>query len=258
MIQPEGERELSLKDTLMALPPDLKAFAPDDNFSYYERTNQMHCGPGEGGSKFTDPEVRNIFDVLKRYEGLAEKIAERADDREALKTAGAPEGAFLPATRTEGAGPEALYYKVDGVEGRLGVIQLKDLPLNTRVLVRREKGVSKKGEKTYTPVSFSVIRGTPEKLPKTDFATIIVGREPGGKDELWTIHPGPPVRPAMGEFAFTADLPGPDEVPSGEKQAVRVATVADLMEKAGMKPDEYIKIVPGDLDKISGEYQMVE
>jgi hypothetical protein len=256
----EAGNELSFWDTRMTLPSDVHALLPEAHKVYYESTNQMHCGPGEGGSKFTDPRVKNIFDVVALKAELASMVEGRTDDRDALRAAGAPESAFLPAVKGPEAPPglpEALYFKVEGVEGRLGIIQLKDLPPGTRVIVRREKGHGKKAENGYTPVSFTAIHGTIEDMPKTDFATVIVGRAPGEKDEVWTVHPGAPVRPAMGEFGdWTQKLVGPGEVAAGEKQPARVMTVEELMKATDLKEEDYIKIVPGNLDEVAAKYNL--
>ncbi|KPJ85686.1 hypothetical protein AMJ57_02325 [Parcubacteria bacterium SG8_24] len=259
---PDPQREgveLTLRDTRMTLPKEVQELLPEENMTYYESTNQMHCGEGLGGSKFE--KVNNIFEVIARYPDLATKVKERTDDRETLLAAGAPESAFLPATKGPDAPeglPEALYFKVEGVEGRLGITRLADLPEDTRVLVRREKGQSDPDEKQYTPVSFTVIRGTEADMPKVDFATIIVGREGGeeGQDAVWTTHPGAPVRPAMKEFDWTRDLRSPEE--SGGEQEARVVTVKDLLEKAEMSGDDYVKLVPGDMDETLKEYRVLE
>lgn len=251
-----------LTESYKELPNDLQQLLPEANMSYYANTDRMHCGPGEGGSKFEDPRITNIFEVIAMRGDLPERVAERVDDREALKAAGAPDSAFLPATKGPDAPaglPEALYYKVEGVEGRLGIIKVSELPPDTKVLVSREKGKSTPGEKGYAPTSFTVIRGTVEDMPKTDFATIIVGRMGGeqGANETWTVHPGAPIRPAVSqEYEWTGDLRSPEELKEGEKQAVRVMTIAELMEKAGLKPEDHVKIVPGDLEKAVEAYDV--
>ncbi len=242
----------------MSLAPDIKKLLPDEG--YVESMNNMHVVPGEGGSKFTDPRVGNILDVVNMYKDLAKKVAGREDDREALMAAGAPSNAFLPSTKTEGmpAGlPEALYFKVDGVEGRLGIARIGDMDPGTRVLVRREKGQSDPKVKPYVPVSFTVVRGTVEDMPKTDFATIIVGRSPGDEDGVWTLHPGAPIRPAGGEYSFTGGLIGPDEVPAGEKQPARVMTLAEVKAGAGLSDNDYVKITPGNIDEVAAKYTIL-
>lgn len=259
----EHRESKPLAESYKDLPNDLQQLLPEANMGYYASTDEMHCGPGEGGSKFEDPRVRNIFDVIAMRRDLPERVAERADDREALKAAGAPESAFLPSTKGPGAPaglPEALYYKVEGVEGRLGIIKAGELAPDTKVLIRREKGKSDpEDKKGYAPVSFAAFGGAAEDMPKTDFATIIVGRSGGetGANEVWTVHPGAPIRPAaLKELPFTADLRSPEETPEGEKQGVRVMTVAELMEKAGLKPEDYIKINPGELEKAVEAYDV--
>lgn len=258
----EQRESKPLAETYKDLPHDLQQLLPEGNMGYYAGTDKMHCGPGEGGSKFEDPRVKNIFDVIAMRRDLPERVSERADDREALLAAGAPESAFLPATKGPDAPaglPEALYYKVEGVEGRLGIVKVSDLAPETRVLIGREKGKSDPNEKGYAPVSFTVIKGSVEDMPKTDFATVIVGRSGGeaGANEVWTVHPGAPIRPAASkELPFTSDLRSPEELKEGEKQAVRVMTVAELMEQAGLKPEDYIKIAPGDLEKALEAYDV--
>lgn len=253
----------SLEETKEKLPHDVQALVPHDMMSYYSQTNDMHCAPGEGGSKFTDAKVENILDVLQKIPNLGERVTERTDDRETLKNAGTPDSVFLPSTRTpedpKGL-PEALYYKVDGIEGRLGVIQIKDIPSDARILVRREKGSSDPdNKKSYTPVSFTYINGTVYDMPRTDFATVIVGREEGEKDSLWTIHPGAPIRPVLKEIGdWSQKLKSPEEVGEEEKQLVKVLSVEQLLKEGELKPEDYIKITPGKLDTVLQKYQILE
>ncbi len=264
MSEPSSEFGIaSLEETKKKLPHDVQALIPKEMMSYYNQTNDMHCAPGEGGSKFTDAKIENIFDVLQRVPNLAQRVMERTDDREALKTAGTPDSAFLPSTKTsqDPAGlPEALYYKADGIEGRLGVIQLKDIPSDARILVQREKGTSDPSDKkTYTPVSCTYINGTVYDMPRTDFATVIVGRDAGEENSVWTIHPGAPARPVLKEIGdWSQKLKSPEETLTGEKQLVKVMTIEQLMKEAELGPEDYIKIVPGKLDSILQKYQVME
>lgn len=245
----------------MALHPETKVLLPDRNYSHLEQTNAMHCGPGEGGSKFTDARVRNVLDVVNMRADLAEKVQAREDDRDALKALGVSDRAFLPSTKTEGMPvglPEALYYKVDGVEGRLGIIQIDEVPAGTKVLIRREKGVSdKENVGSYAPVSLTAICGALEEMPKTDFATIIVGREADGVNEIWTVHPGAPIRPMMTEFDLSRGLSGPGEVAEGAKQPVRLVTIEQLRALPEPAGKDYIKITPGNIDEIAAQYNVL-
>lgn len=251
----------SFRDQWMSLPPDIQPLLPEENIGRYESTNAMHCGPGVGGSKFTDERVKSIFDVVAMRPDLANRVRERADDRKALEAAGASETAFLPATKGPDAPagqPEALYFKVENVEGRLGIIQVKELAPGTRVIVRREKGKSNPAEKGYAPASITVILGSAEDMPKTDFATIIVGRSGGdqGSNEVWTVHPGAPIRAATREISGAERLLSPEETPSGEKQAALVMTIEDAMKAVNLSPEDYVKIVPGDLDETLKAYDV--
>jgi len=210
-----------------------------------------------GGSKFT--EIANIFEVLEK-DGvrIAEAVKARTDDREALLRAGASERAFLPSTKAEADPeglPEALYYKVDGVKGKLGIEKIGNLDPATRILVRREKSAKDDQGREKVPCSFTVIQGNPEDMPDTDYATVIVGREGGdkAKDELWTIHPGAPIRAAQGDFLSGSEsLPGPED---GKKQRVMVTTVQELLNSGRMTKDDYVKIVPGSLDASLSQYE---
>lgn len=253
----------SLEETKKKLPHDVQALVPNNMMNYFAEKNDMHCAPGEGGSKFTDAKVENIFDVLQKIPNIGERAKERSDDRETLKAVGTPDSAFLPGTRTPNHPdniPEALYYKVDGIEGRLGIIQLKDIPPDARILVRRESGKSDPdNKKEYTPVSFTYVNGTVYDMPRTDFATVVVGREKGEEDAVWTIHPGAPVRPVLREVGdWSGKLKSPEETQKEEKQLVKVITVEQLLKEAELTPDDYIKITPGKLDAVLQKYQIME
>lgn len=251
----------NLEATLVELPQVVRRLLPEKNMNYYQNTNDMHCDLSKpGGSKFL--EANNIFQVLQK-DGLriTDMVEKRKDDREALIAAGASEQAFLPATKAPDAPEkllEALYYKVDGVKGKLGVVSLKDLNPETKILIRREKSVLDEQGREKVPCSFSVFRETLEDMPDTDFATIIVGREGGkeGKDELWTIHPGMPIRPAQGDFIEgTETLPAPKE---GEKQRVKFISVKDLLAAGKMREEDYVKIIQGNQEQAISQYEIIE
>lgn len=111
---------------------------------------------------------------------------------------------------------------MDGIEGRLGIVKLSDLDPTTNVYVLQEK--------PGAPLSYSARAETLDSMPMTDFATVIVGRSPGGTDAVWTIHPGAPIRPIG---------PGEDErFKHGD-----VVTVQDLYD-VGETPDSHIKLLP--------------
>jgi len=219
----ENDTLLEIRDNL---PEKLQGLFPEEEWAYYEATNKMHCSEEEtGGSKFNSAEkggVDNILQVMQKYgeDKLIKKLEEREDDREELLKVGAPQNAFLPATKVEGMPeslPEALYYKVDGIKGKLKIVKLSDLSPDTKVKVLQEK--------ENTPLSYLAVLED-DKEPEVDFATIIIGRDPKTKKEqVWTIHPGAPIKPAVLDVFVDGD-----EV-----------TVEDLL-NAGLKVDDYIKI----------------
>ncbi len=249
----------SLREIWEKLPPEIKKLIPEENLGYYNGTNEMHCDLSmPGGSKFL--EAGTIFDVLEGNEQIAKLVEKRDDHREALLRAGADEAAFLPATKggddPEGL-PEALYYMIENVKGKLGIIQLKELDPNTQVVIRREKSMKNEQGEEQVPCSFSVIKENMNEMPDTDFATVIIGRKGGkeGKDELWTIHPGIPVRPAQGDFIEGSEkLQGPED---GVRQEVMISTVEDLLKSGHMKEDDYVKIIIGDKKEVLSKYEIM-
>lgn len=263
MMHPEHEGG-TMRDRHMKLSKDVQALLP---LEYAERLSDMHCNPESlGGSKFLSREDGGVNDALEVIEQLgpekfAQMVADRQDDREALMAAGAPESAFLPATKgaehPEGL-PEALYIKVDGVKGRLGIKTLEHFDPSTKVLVEREKGASEEGADGYVPPSFTVVEGTAEDMPETDFATIIVGRAGGGDDAVWTMHPGEPVKPPLrNDLEWTKGLKSPDELgPDAKRQGI-VVTVQDLLE-SGLTPKDFVKLAPGNLEEATAGYDMQE
>lgn len=260
----DAEKEKTFEQTMSELSTSVRRLLPEYNLEYYKKTDEMHCDVEKpGGSKFT--EVGNILEVLKKDAARIDSgVEKRTDDRESFLAMGVSEKAFLPAAKTSGQPeglPEALYYKVDGVKGKLGVIQLKDLiqDENTPVIVRREKSViDDKTGKEKVPCSFSIIQKSLADAPDVDFATVIIGREGGenGKNELWTIHPGAPIRAAEGDFIKGSEsLPGPKE---GERQRVICMTVGKLLKTGKMTENDYVKIMIGDPTSIMDQYEVLE
>lgn len=250
----------NLDDTMSKLSPDVRALLPESNLDYYRKTSGMHCDTSvPGGSKFL--EVPNILKVLEKDGSrIAEMIKNREDDRQAFLDAGVDQQTFLPSTKNPGDPeglPEALYYKVEGFKGKLGVVQLEDIDSETTIIVRREKSSKDEQGNEKVPCSFSVIKETLEEMPDTDFATVIIGREGGeqGKDELWTIHPGAPVRAVQGDFIQGSEnLSGPQE---GVKQKIMVVKIKDLLTSGKISLRDYVKIMPGKQEEILAQYETV-
>ena len=265
----EKKPSVSLRDARMKLPKELQALLPEELLWLYERNAEMHFDPEvAGGSKFLEKD--NIFELVAERPDIPEKVGARQDDREKLRALGAPDSAFLPAVKEEGAPPrlpEALYYIVEGVEGRVNMMKLKDLDPETLVMIKREKGVSDvKDAKEYTPVSITTLVGSTQEMPVVDFATVIFGRdfdeqgEPVGDFVAWTTHPGLPVRPGRyKEYSFTQDIKSPEELEEGEKQNARIVTVRELLSLfPDMKEDDHVKVAEGDWDQVKEEFEILE
>lgn len=265
---PETNNKRTIEETLDTLPEEIRRYFPyrpddpsgEDPYEYIKRMNEMHTDTDKpGGSKFI--EVENILEVLRNdAERIAQQIEARQDDREALLAAGANEASFLPATKEDGMPdglPEALYYKIDGIQGKLGVVKLSEIDPEQVVIVRREKSYKNEDGVEQVPCSFTTIVPDLENMPDTDYATAIFGREGGdtGKDELWTIHPGPPIRPAQFDvIPGSSDLPAPGDVAEGEKQEVIITTVRELLDSENITESDYIKVMPGDMASILENY----
>lgn len=253
------EHKPSLRETREKLPESLQALLPEHNFGYYEKTNSMHCDLDKpGGSKFV--ELANILEVLEKdAERIVAGVQKRQDDRQAFQEMGIDIAGFSPATKGAQDAEnmsEALYYKVEGVKGRLGVIQLKELDPETRVIIHREKSMKNAEGKEMAYCSLSVVREHAEDMPTTDFATVIIGREGEGerRDELWTIHPGAPIRMVQKDFyPGSEDLPGPQE---GVKQRAIIVRVQDILDDGNLTRNDYVKIIPGKEEEIFARFDV--
>lgn len=251
----------SLAETIDKFPDDLQTLVPPENLPVLERTNQMHCGPEEtGGSKFEG--VGNILEIVAQdATRIIEGIHSRLDDRDVLMAAGASPDAFLPSSKAGDAPeglPEALYFKVEGIPGSLRVAPLQDLDPSTPIVVMREKSRKDENGVEQVPASFTAFLGK-EEFPQTDFATVIVGRNGGesGQNQLWTVHPGAPIRPATGDFFEGSDkLVPPVE---GEPTPIIVKTIAELIESGQMTPESHVKLSSGDLQRglEQGQYRQL-
>lgn len=255
------ENSETLEQTWAQLPADTQNLVPAQNMGYYQRTNEMHCDTSKpGGSKFL--EIANIFKVLEKDGGrIADMVKARVDDRQAYLDSGVDSRVFLPAVKSPTDPeklPEALYYKVEGLKGKLGIVQLKQLDPDTDVIIRREKSIKDNQGKEKVPCSFSIIKESLDEMPDTDFATVIIGREGGaaGKDAVWTIHPGAPIRPTEGDFITGSEsLPGPQE---GIRQKVILVKVRDLLASGKITDDDYVKIIPGKTEEVLAQYEVTQ
>lgn len=155
-----------------AVPRDI-----DESYaSYYKATDRKHFGdPTEPGSKFLDPKLKKLEDVLKLRILQSSTLNLDGDDREELIKLGADPNGFLKDKR----------YLVVRTKGKVGVIHSDELDPAQKVLVKRTKpGV---------PCSLTV---EVNEQPETDYAVIIMAKnDKTGKDFAITAFPGLVTKP---------------------------------------------------------------
>ncbi|MBI2008800.1 hypothetical protein HYS84_00115 [Candidatus Saccharibacteria bacterium] len=157
-------------------------FLPVEMADYIKALETKHFGNGESsiGSRFLD--VGSLEDLLTL--AISQRGGLSGDDRTKLIEMGVPETALLSQCR---------YLTVE-TPGEVGITKVSELPPPTPIEVVRTK--------PNTPCSL-VYRST--DFPKTNLGLIIIGPnqkqkpeapEPSTKEVVWTVHPGPPIRPA--------------------------------------------------------------
>lgn len=140
---------------------------------YYKATDAKHFSDKTApGSKFTDPDMKNLNDVValaanQRYDGLA------GDDRAKLIQFG--------------ANPEALRddcrYLIVQTQGKVGSQHITSLPVNEKIEVVRTK-----------PGAPCSLVANVSSQASTNFGVVIMGKSSAGKDVVFTAHPGMPTR----------------------------------------------------------------
>jgi hypothetical protein len=140
--------------------------------AYYAATDDKHFGDsGSAGSKFTDPTLTRLNDVVAlayRQRGHLD-----GDDRDQLAALGTPDAAFKPGIR----------YLLVRTPGTVGIRHSAGLPDDTPVHVTRMK--------PGAPCSLVLDVDTETT---TDVGTIIIGRpEENGPEVVFTAHPGLPI-----------------------------------------------------------------
>jgi hypothetical protein len=149
---------------------------------YYADTDAKHFhDKNKPGSKFTDPSVKNLNDVVAL--AASQRGSLEGDDRDALIGLGAEPTAF---------GADFRYLMVQ-TSGKLGAQDLSTFPVGTLFRV----------ERTKAGASCSVVADV-ETQEATDFGVIIMGRtDVAEQDVVITAHPGLPVS-RSGEGTFDA------------------------------------------------------
>lgn len=140
---------------------------------YYKATDAKHFSDKTApGSKFTDPDMKNLNDIValtanQRYDGL------QGDDRDKLIKFGANPDAFRDDCR----------YLVVQTPGKVGSQHISSLPMNEKIEVVRTK-----------PGAPCSLVANVSKQASTNFGVVIMGKSDDGKDIVFTAHPGMPTR----------------------------------------------------------------
>ena len=152
-----------------------------DLADYYASTDKKHFSDLDSpGSKFTDPDLSRLEDVLELAAGQRGSLD--GDDRDALISLGADADAFNDMAR----------YLLVHTPGRLGAQKMDSLPADARIFARRTKAGGK----------VSLVAEVSQQAD-TGFATIIIGPDKQGtRDIVWTAHPGLPATSGGGEDTF--------------------------------------------------------
>lgn len=140
---------------------------------YYKATDAKHFSDKNApGSKFTDPDMKNLNDVValaanQRYDGLD------GDDRAKLVQFGANPDAFRDDCR----------YLIVQTPGKVGSQHISSLPANDKIEVVRTK-----------PGAPCSLVAKVSKQASANFGVVVIGKSSEGKDVVFTAHPGMPTR----------------------------------------------------------------
>ncbi|MFA5948396.1 MAG: hypothetical protein WC806_05535 [Candidatus Gracilibacteria bacterium] len=194
---------------------------PEEHYGYYDAMQAQHFNPEGGvGSQFTAPDVKSLPDLLTIAQNQRGSL--EGDDRQKFIEEGASEKGMLPFCR---------YLKVE-TQGSVGIAKAKELPRDTKVKVMRTK--------PGAPCSLVVEIDSKENLPKTNFATVIIGPNeadernpnPSTKEMVWTTHPGAPIRPIASDNFAEGSVITIDELMANQK----------FIDEVGGKENVYLSI----------------
>lgn len=179
---------------------------PSEHTDYFKAMEAKHFNPETAiGSYFTSADTKSLPDLLAKAE--MQRGGLKDDDKEKFSEKGVPNDAMLPFCR----------YLMVNTEGKMGMVKATDLPDDTKVKVVRTK--------PNAPCSFVVEVDSTEQLTDVDYATIIIGPNekneenpnPSTKEMIWTIHPGPPIRPATSDIIEEGTVVTAKELLSNEQ-----------------------------------------
>lgn len=148
---------------------------------YVDSINNKHFKPGGHGSKFTDPNIKNVNELLLL--AAIQRGDLNGDDRGKLIKLGASTESFLPVETG------VRYLKVD-VEGIEALADTKFMEEGERLTIRA------KGKNDGRLPSLSFVAENKEVIP-VNYGTIIIGSKETiygdpipGTETLWTAFPG--------------------------------------------------------------------
>lgn len=171
----------------------------EQHAGYYAATDKKHFGDKtEPGSKFLNPSLEKVEDVLKLRMEQSGNASMEGDDREALIARGSDPTGFGNGKR----------YLMVLTEGSVGIKNSNGLTDDTKVEVVRTK----------PGAPCSLVMEVVEQ-PTTDFAVIVLGEhKQTGKDFVITTFPGPVTKPTANE-----------ELDAREGQMMTVGEVKEIM-----------------------------
>lgn len=171
----------------------------EQHAGYYAATDKKHFGDKtEPGSKFLNPSLEKVEDVLKLRMEQVGNASMEGDDREALIARGSDPTGFGTGKR----------YLMVLTEGSVGIKNSNSLNEDAKVQVVRTK----------PGAPCSLVMEVNEQ-PKTDYAVIVLGEhKQTKKDFVITTFPGPVTKPTANE-----------ELDSREGQVMTVSEVKGIM-----------------------------
>lgn len=148
----------------------------EQHSAYYAATDKKHFGSrDQPGSKFLDPSLKKVEDVLMLRMEQTGTFSMNSDNRNELIARGSDPNGFNPNNR----------YLMVHTEGTVGIMNSSKLSGDAKVQVVRTK-----------PGAPCSLVAEVDEQERTDFAVLVVGKHKGtGQDFLITTFPGPVTKP---------------------------------------------------------------